>query len=96
METIEEKAKEAYKEATDPETGGECFFHYTDEMIYSQGFSEGYKAAFEWISVDKELPKNETYILMLEESGISFMFYESTDEDSLIAEHTHWRPIEIN
>jgi hypothetical protein len=47
MRTIEEKAHEAYKEATDPETGGECFFHYTDEMIYSQGFKEGYNAALE-------------------------------------------------
>jgi hypothetical protein len=47
MKTIEEKAHEAFKEATDPETGGECFFHYTDEMIYSQGFKEGYNAAIE-------------------------------------------------
>ena len=45
-ETIEEAAEIAYQNAINPDTSKyECFFHYTDEMIFKAGFEQGYNYA---------------------------------------------------
>ena len=83
MKSIEEKMNDAYKNA-----GSNAYF--------GNGFYAGYKAAFEWISVDDELPENETYILVkyrYDETQLDFMFYESINLKDLQVNYSHWRPI---
>ena len=47
----------------------------------------------EWISVDNELPDNETQIAMKNTEWVETMFYTSDDEESLKTEYTHWKQI---
>ena len=48
MSLLDIKAKESYQKQCDPEQSSyECFFHYTDEKLYSAGFIEGYLLAQE-------------------------------------------------
>lgn len=43
-EEVKESAIRSFKEQCDPETSQyECFFHYTDELLYSAGFEQGNK-----------------------------------------------------
>ena len=56
-------------------------------------FEAGYKASQEWISVDDELPENETQIVMKNTEWVEIMFYTSEDEESLKDEYTHWKQI---
>ena len=60
---------------------------------YIDAFLAGYKAAQEWISVDDELPENETQIVMKNTEWVETMFYTSEDEESLKDEYTHWKQI---
>ena len=55
----------------------------------------GYNAANEWISVDYELPENETYInLKLKNGDFACIFYETrSDLIMLKRDCTHWKPI---
>lgn len=40
---IDDKAKESYAKQLDPEQSSyESFFHYTDELLFSAGFKEGF------------------------------------------------------
>ena len=56
---IENKAKESYEKQWNPdESKYECFFHYTDELLYSAGFAEGYMLAKNEI-VDKDFEQIE-------------------------------------
>ena len=54
---------------------------------------ENMKAANEWISVDDDLPDNETQIVMKNTEWTETMFYTSDDEESLKTEYTHWKQI---
>lgn len=58
-------------------------------------FEAGYKAALEWISVDDELPANETYInLKFKNGDIGSVFFETNTDKKYIKRYcTHWRPI---
>lgn len=48
MSLLDIKAKESFEKQSDPEQSSyECFFHYTDEKLYSAGFREGYLLAQE-------------------------------------------------
>ena len=56
---------------------------------------ENMKAANEWISVDDDLPDNETYInLKLKNGDLTSIFYETrSDLIMLKRDCTHWKPI---
>ena len=107
MKTIEEAAKESYRMATDPETGGECHFHYTDEMIFKNGFKAGVEFAQRWYSVDEESPTNRevvlakvpfiNYPLLFSYNEITNKWYQFDEGDFYESEinPTHWRPIEL-
>lgn len=62
-------------------------------------FLAGYKAAQEWISVEDELPENETPLIAKNNYGgdtnYNYIFYETTEERDFKCRYTHWRPIEI-
>ena len=46
MNSLDIKAKESFEKQCDPEQSNyECFFHYTDEKLYSAGFRDGYLLA---------------------------------------------------
>ena len=62
---------------------------------YYFAFLAGYNAANEWISVDYELPENETYInLKLKNGDFAYIFYETrSDLIMLKRDCTHWKPI---
>ena len=62
---------------------------------YIDAFLSGYKAANEWISVEDELPENETYInIKLRNGDLSCIFYETkSDLIMLKRDCTHWKPI---
>ena len=62
---------------------------------YIDAFLAGYNAANEWISVDYELPENETYInLKLKNGDFACIFYETrSDLIMLKRDCTHWKPI---
>ena len=62
---------------------------------YIDAFLAGYNAANEWISVDYELPENETYInLKLKNGDFAYIFYETkSDLIMLKRDCTHWKPI---
>ena len=62
---------------------------------YIDAFLAGYESANEWISVDDELPENETYInLKLKNGDFAYIFYE-TKSDLIMLKRvcTHWKPI---
>ncbi len=61
---------------------------------YIDAFLAGYKAANEWISVDDELPENDTQIVMKNTEWYETMFYTSDDEETLKTEYLFWKPIE--
>lgn len=43
MCNIRQNAEESFKKQIDPDKSQvECFFHYTDEMIYVSGYEHGY------------------------------------------------------
>ena len=93
MKTPEQKAieylKSIYKECFDDP----C---YAPDVAQSKkDFIAGYKAANEWISVDDELPDNETYInIKLKNGDIGSIFYETrSDFIKLKRYFTNWRPI---
>ena len=94
MKTIEEKAEEYAKNKI---KGYNDYFLQPQFSNAKTDFAAGYKAAFEWISVEDELPKDGTYIVMthkgFSQEDISFIFYENSDESDLKANFTHWRPI---
>ena len=83
-----EYAKSIYQEEYDDPT-------FAPDVYQSKNdFAAGYKAAFEWISVDDELPENETYInLKLKNGDLGARFYENIDKDMLLRTCSHWRPI---
>ena len=84
MKTLEEKAEEYTENA---------YIVFPQSAVKS-AFIAGYKAAFEWINVDDELPENETYInIKLKNGDLGARFYESIDKDMLLNTSTHWRPI---
>ena len=62
---------------------------------YIDAFIAGYQAANEWISVEDELPENETYInLKLKNGDLTSIFYETrSDLIMLKRDCTHWKPI---
>ena len=62
---------------------------------YIDAFLAGYESANEWISVDYELPENETYInLKLKNGDFAYIFYETrSDLIMLKRDCTHWKPI---
>ena len=62
---------------------------------YIDAFLAGYESANEWISVDYELPDNETYInLKLKNGDFAYIFYETkSDLIMLKRDCTHWKPI---
>lgn len=86
-----EYAKSIYQEEYDDPTFAPDVFQTKND------FAAGYNAANEWISVEDELPKDGTYIVMthkgFSQEDISFIFYENSDESDLKANFTHWRPI---
>lgn len=90
MKTIEEKADEYAQK---------CMFRSVVKSFFEEkkeSFTAGYKAAQEWISVEDELPENETYILVkyrYDETQLDFMFYESINIKDLQVNYSHWRPI---
>lgn len=56
-------------------------------------FLKGVEFAQRWISVEKELPKNDDHILMkTKEDGVVFGKFKNI---ALILSVTHWRPIEL-
>lgn len=58
MLEIEEAAKKSYEEQCHEETSAyECFFHYTDQKLYSAGFNEGILYAQHWIPIKERLPR---------------------------------------
>ena len=61
---------------------------------YIDAFLSGYKAANEWISVDDELPENDTQIVMKNTEWHETMFYTSDDEETLKTEYLFWKAIE--
>jgi hypothetical protein len=83
MKTIEEKACEYAENA---------YIVFPQSAVKS-AFIAGYRAAQEWISVEDELPKDGTEILVKNTEWTDYMFYTSDDEDTIRAEYTHWRPI---
>ena len=91
MKTPEQKAEEylksIYKECFDDPS-------YAPDVAQSKkDFLAGYESANEWISVEDELPDNETQIVMKNTEWIETMFYTSDDEESLKTEYTHWKQI---
>ena len=62
---------------------------------YYFAFLAGYESANEWISVDDDLPENETYInLKLKNGDLTSIFYETrSDLIMLKRDCTHWKPI---
>ena len=99
MKTLEEKAKEAFVILGDKyfnllkETNPRGDFKHFIKMAVEYGFRHGCNAALEWISVEDELPKDGTEILVKNTEWTDYMFYTSDDEDTIRAEYTHWRPI---
>ncbi len=46
MTKIKQEAKIEFERQLDPETSEyECFFHYTDELLFAAGFEKGYEFA---------------------------------------------------
>jgi len=100
MKTLEEKAKEAFVILGDKyfnilkETNPRGDFKHFIKMAVEYGFRNGYREAQEWISVEDELPENETYInIKLKNGDLGSRFYESIDKDMILKTCTHWRPI---
>ena len=61
---------------------------------YIDAFLAGCQSENEWISVDDELPENETYINIKFKNGdLGARFYESIDKNILLKLCTHWKPI---
>ena len=92
MKTPEQKAEEYLKSIYK-----ECFDDpcYTPDVSQSnKDFLSGYKAANEWISVDDELPENDTQIVMKNTEWHETMFYTSDDEETLKTEYLFWKAIE--
>ncbi len=90
MKIIEEKAKD-YADSLRVSDS-----HLTKKQIEEYAITDflaGYKAAQEWISVDDELPDNETQIVMKNTEWVETMFYTLEDEESLKTEYTHWKQI---
>jgi hypothetical protein len=53
---IESAADEALKDAIDPDKSKhECFFHYTDDLIYKAGFGDGAVWALESTYTEEEV-----------------------------------------
>ena len=61
---------------------------------YYFAFLAGYESANEWISVEDELPENDTQIVMKNTEWHETMFYTSDDEETLKTEYLFWKPIE--
>ena len=98
--TAKEKAKEAFVILGDKyfnilkETNPRGDIKHFIKMAVEYGFRNGYREAQEWISVEDELPENETYInIKLKNGDLGARFYESIDKDMLLNTSTHWRPI---
>ena len=87
MKTPEQKAEEYVANAYI------VFPQSAVKTAYIAGYNAGYNAANEWISVDNELPENETQIVMKNTEWVETMFYTSDDEESLKTEYTHWKQI---
>ena len=83
MKTPEQKAEEYVANA----------YIVFPQSAVKTAYIAGYNAANEWISVDDELPENETQIAMKYSEWIETMFYTSDDEESLKTEYTHWKQI---
>ena len=89
IEKAEEYLKSIYKECFDDP----C---YTPDVAQSKkDFLAGYQSANEWISVEDDLPDNETYInLKLKNGDLTSIFYETKSDLMMLKIHyTHWKPI---
>ena len=92
MKTPEQKAEEYLKFIYDESFDDPC---YAPDVAQSKkDFLAGYKAANEWISVDDELPENDTQIVMKNTECYETMFYTSDDEETLKTEYLFYKPIE--
>ena len=89
MKTPEQKAEEYVANAYI------VFPQSAVKTAYIAGYNAGYNAANEWISVEDELPENETYInLKLKNGDFACIFYETrSDLIMLKRDCTHWKPI---
>lgn len=59
-ETLEEVAEQSYSKQCNPDTSEyECFFHYTEDLLYKAGFEQGYKHA------EKQLYSEDEVIALL-------------------------------
>ena len=83
MKTPEQKAEEYVANA----------YIVFPQSAVKTAYIAGYNAANEWISVDNELPENETQIVMKNTEWVETMFYTSDEEESLKTEYTHWKQI---
>jgi hypothetical protein len=94
MKTIEEKMNEAFKQAG-------------ENAYFGNGFKAGYNAAFEWISVDEELPPKEIdrklsidVLCKLNDEEVIVSYYNFVSKTWILNNNknivTHWRLIEIN
>ena len=85
MKTPEQKAEEYVANA----------YIVFPQSAVKTAYIAGYNAANEWISVDYELPENETYInLKLKNGDFAYIFYETrSDLIMLKRDCTHWKPI---
>ena len=83
MKTPEQKAEEYVANA----------YIVFPQSAVKTAYIAGYNAANEWISVEDELPENETQIVMKNTEWVETMFYTSDDEESLKTEYTHWKQI---
>lgn len=101
MQEIEEKTKESWRKQTQPETSAyECFFHYTDELLYSAGFKEGLKFAQQWVSCEDKSPQTEGKYLVKRNGVIEIeKWILNNNNVGFWWDYigiTHWRPININ
>lgn len=85
MKTIDEAAKEAYRDTS---------------VSAENMFKAGVEFAQKWIDVNDELPENGCNVIAKLENGIKLglcfsentFWSHSTDKNSQV---THWRPIEL-
>ena len=109
MKSIEQLAKESYEQNLNADTGSyEGFFNYTDEKIYSAGFTEGVKHSEKWIPIiefpEKQNGKYSEIVLVKDIDGDCFVCYYnyklnrfvSDESGNTINNVTHWRHIHIN
>lgn len=93
MKTVEEQAKD-YAEATIDQ----CY-NVTIGMLKeycATDFMQGVAFAQSWISVEKELPKNEMEIIAKNDywKECFTFFIHGVKDENYLNQFTHWRPVE--